>query len=135
MVYDSPRPARRSAKLPLSREWTEWTCRSQRWSGRPIAVDVAHAAVGAIASSPPKGASQPGRYLFLASRYEVTACGSEPGRVRWRQLTDRMRARQEPRGASIVTSSPTLRPMSACPTGESGDTPPTLETTHAIHPP
>ena len=48
---------------------------------------------------------------------------------------ERIRARQEPLGAWISTSSLTLRPIRARPTGESGDTPPTLEISTSIRSP
>src|SRR5439155_11465016 len=42
------------------------------------------------------------------------------------------RARQVPLGASTTTSSPTFAPISAFPSGESGETPPTLEISTSI---
>ena len=44
-------------------------------------------------------------------------------------------ARQEPRGASISTSSPSALPSTARPTGDSGETPPTLEISTVISSP
>jgi len=40
---------------------------------------------------------------------------------------ERTRARQVPRGASTTIWSPTFLPSTARPTGDSGETPPTLE--------
>ena len=45
------------------------------------------------------------------------------------------RARQEPRGASTSTTSPGLAPRRAPPSGESGETPPTLEISTVIRSP
>ena len=46
--------------------------------------------------------------------------------------TETTRARQAPRGASTWTSSPALAPTSALPSGDAGETPPTLEISTSI---
>ena len=73
-----------------------------------------------------RAAARRRRVRLRASRAAATGTALTGGESTSARPTDTIRARQRPRGASTSISSPGSLPSSACPTGESGETPPTL---------